>query len=195
MTIRYANEADLPKIVEIYNASVPQRLATADLNPISVESRLPWYQDHSPRSRPLWVRESAGEIVGWLSLNNFLNGRPAYRGTAEVSIYIHPNFHRRGIGRELLTEAIASGPSLGILSLTAFIFAHNLPSIALFEKHGFEPWGHLPQIANLDGDRRDLLILGRHLHGGDAIPARSSAQAVETAAATRHSGRTLNGRW
>ncbi len=163
MTIRYASEADLAKIVEIYNASVPYRLATADLNPISVESRLPWYQDHSPHSRPLWVREVDGRIVGWLSLNDFLNGRPAYQSTAEVSIYIDPGFQRQGIGRELLATAIASGPELGIASLVAFIFSHNQPSLSLFQRLGFTGWGHLPQIADLDGQRRDLLILGRHL--------------------------------
>ncbi|MBP0008507.1 MULTISPECIES: GNAT family N-acetyltransferase [unclassified Roseofilum] len=163
MTIRYSREADLTKIVEIYNASVPCRLATADLRPISVESRLPWYQDHSPHSRPLWVKEINDQIVGWLSLNDFLNGRPAYQATAEVSIYIDPGFHRKGIGRELLTQAIASGPGLGVTSLVALIFSHNEPSISLFEKQGFNCWGHLPEIANMDGLKRDLLIWGRHL--------------------------------
>jgi len=163
MTIRYSCEADLPKIVAIYNASIPCRLATADLFPISVESRLPWYQAHSPSSRPLWVKEMDNQIVGWLSLNNFLNGRPAYEGTAEVSIYIDPGFHRKGIGRELLSQAIASGPGLGLTSLVALIFSHNQASISLFQKQGFECWGHLPEIANMDGLKRDLLIWGRHL--------------------------------
>ena len=52
--------------------------------------------DHQPETRPLWVVESEqGEIQGWLSFSNFY-GRPAYSGTAELSIYLHENM-RQGI--------------------------------------------------------------------------------------------------
>ena len=47
----------------------------------------------------------------------------------------------------------------------AFIFAHNEPSIRLFSGLGFEKWGYLPEIAELDGIRRDLMILGKKLYG------------------------------
>ncbi|QLE41460.1 N-acetyltransferase family protein [Nostoc sp. C052] len=159
MTIRHAAETDLPAIVAIYNAAVPSRMATADLEPVSVESRLAWFKGRSPSQRPLWVIEVDGIIAGWLSFQSFY-GRPAYRRTAEISIYIAPNFHRCGLGRQLLAQAINESPSLGIKSLVCFIFAHNQPSLKLFETFGFERWGHLPNIAELDSVERDLVILG-----------------------------------
>ena len=55
MTIRDATEDDLPAIVAIYNASIPGRIATADTEPVSIESRRDWFRDHDPEKRPLWV--------------------------------------------------------------------------------------------------------------------------------------------
>ncbi len=98
MTIRHATETDLPAIVAIYNAAIPSCMATADLEPVSVESRLPWFKARSPSQRPLWVIEVEGVIAGWLSFQSFY-GRPAYNTTAEISIYIAPQFHRCGLGQ------------------------------------------------------------------------------------------------
>jgi len=58
MLIRDANVDDLPAIVAIYNAAIPGRMATADLEPLSVESRRQWFNEHLPGSRPLWVVEA-----------------------------------------------------------------------------------------------------------------------------------------
>jgi phosphinothricin acetyltransferase len=63
----------------------------------------------------------------------------------------------------LLERAIAQGPRLGLKTLMGFIFAHNDPSLRLFEKFGFEHWGYYPRVAELDGIERDLVIVGRRL--------------------------------
>ncbi|HXQ24162.1 MAG TPA: GNAT family N-acetyltransferase [Candidatus Acidoferrales bacterium] len=159
---RAAVESDLPAIVEIYNAAIPGRMATADTEPVSVESRHVWFREHAPGSRPLWVMESAGAIVGWLSFQSFY-GRPAYHATAEISVYVSPAQQRHGTGRQLLQEAIRRGPALGLTTLVGYIFAHNIPSLTLFEGCDFRRWGHLPRIAELDGVERDLVIVGRRL--------------------------------
>jgi phosphinothricin acetyltransferase len=52
---------------------------------------------------------------------------------------------------------------MGLETLLAFVFAHNEPSVALFERLGFSRWGHLPRVARLDGVERDVLILGRRV--------------------------------
>lgn len=158
--IRLAEATDLNAIVEIYNASIPSRLATADLKPVSVESRQRWFAEHLPTYRPIWIMESEANILGWLSFQSFY-GRPAYEKTAEISIYVSPSHQRQGIGRQLLKEAIDLSPRLGLTTLLGFIFAHNDPSLQLFKQFGFQQWGYLPQVAILDGVERDLVILGR----------------------------------
>ncbi len=162
MTIRDATIEDLPSIVAIYNAAIPGRMATADLAPVSLDSRRTWFAEHSPPSRPLWVLEQDGAVRGWLSFQSFY-GRPAYHATAEISVYVASDTHRRGYGRGLLSEAIRRAPEFGLKTLLGFIFAHNQPSLALFRSFGFETWAHLPRVAELDGIERDLMILGRRL--------------------------------
>lgn len=161
-TVRDATEADLPGIVEIYNATIPGRMVTADTEPVTVASRVNWLHAHNPHTRPLWVVLDGGQLCAWLSFNSFY-GRPAYHPTAEISIYVAESHRRRGLGRGLLGRAIAEAPGRGIRTLLGFIFAHNTPSLQLFEAYGFERWGHLPRVAVLDGFERDLTIMGRRV--------------------------------
>ena len=162
LRIRDALESDLPAIIDIYNATVPTRMVTAELEPTTVEARLPWFREHSPDRHPFWIAENACCVIGWLDFKKFLP-RCAYRGTAEISVYVHEKFRRQGVARHLLEEAIARAPSLGIDAIVGLIFGHNQPSLKLFERLGFERWGLLPRIAQFDGNKRDLVIMGRHL--------------------------------
>src|SRR5438270_12207867 len=133
MIIRDAVEADLPAIVEIYNATVPTRMVTAELEPTTVEARLPWFRDHSPEQYPFWVAESEDRVIGWLDFKKFQQ-RSAYRGTAEVSVYVDEELRGRGVGERLLEQAIARARSLGITALVGLIFGHNEPSLKLLQR-------------------------------------------------------------
>lgn len=161
-THRLARFEDLPAIVSIYNSTVASREVTADTEPISVESRHAWFDEHTPERRPLWVAEQDGRVIGWLSYSNFY-GRPAYSGTAELSIYIHEDLRGKGLGRYFLNEAIAFAPTIKVHTLLGFIFGHNRASLALFDKFGFERWANMPRVATLDGVERDLIILGKRV--------------------------------
>jgi L-amino acid N-acyltransferase YncA len=165
---RTARADDLPLIVDIYNSTIASREVTADTEPVSVQSRQAWFDDHAPERRPLWVIHAADDtaakpvVVGWMSYSNFY-GRPAYSGTAEVSIYVAEEWRGKGVGRYCLEQAIEFAPRIAVHTLLGFIFGHNLPSLALFRKYGFDTWAQLPRVANLDGIERDLIILGKRV--------------------------------
>ncbi len=159
---RLATPADLEAIVAIYNSTVASRMVTADTEPVTVASRQGWFDEHTPAHRPLWVTEEAGRITGWMSYSNFY-GRPAYSGTAELSIYLHEDFRGKGLGRHLLAEAIRHAPQIAVHTLLGFIFGHNVPSLQLFERFGFARWANMPGVATLDGVERDLIILGKRV--------------------------------
>jgi L-amino acid N-acyltransferase YncA len=162
MKIRDAREADLPAIIRIYNAAIATRISTAQLEPVTLDERRSWLKDHSANRHPFRVLEISGEIAGWLTLKSFLP-RGAYRDTAEVSVYVDERCRRRGVGHALLVEAINRAPALGINAMVGLIFAHNKPSLRLFERVGFEKWGLLPGVARLDDVERDLTIVGWHV--------------------------------
>src|SRR5258708_13129520 len=92
-----ATREDLPAIVDIYNATIPSRLVTADLEPVSVESRIEWFGQHRPDFRPLWVAQRDGHIAGWLSFSAF-SGRPASNNTADLTVYVAGSFPRPALG-------------------------------------------------------------------------------------------------
>jgi L-amino acid N-acyltransferase YncA len=162
MIVRDANLQDLPEIVEIYNQTIPGRMVTADLEPVSVESRIAWFAAHDMLTRPLWVVVDENKIIAWASFQSFY-GRPAYRHTAEISIYVSKDHQQKGIGKMLLEKAIDECPRLEIKNLLGFIFGHNAPSLNLFRNFGFETWANMTGVALLDGIERDLLILGRKI--------------------------------
>jgi phosphinothricin acetyltransferase len=136
---------------------------TADTEPVSIESRQRWFDEHNGRHRPLWVVEDKNRnMLGWVSFQSFY-GRPAYNATVEISIYLDENARGKGLGKYLLDYSIRRAPHFGVKTLLGFIFAHNEPSLKLFEKAGFEEWAYLPNIAVLDGIERGLKILGKRI--------------------------------
>jgi len=158
----HAQQIDLQKIVTTYNSTIPSHLVTADLEPVTVESKQAWFNAHSPNRRPLWIIEVDGIYSGWMSFNSFY-GRPAYDGTVEVSIYLEEIARGKGLGKACLQKAFDVCPELNIKTLLGFIFDHNEPSLQLFYKMGFEKWAHLPKIANMIDAERGLVILGKRI--------------------------------
>lgn len=158
--IEYAVKEDLPAIVDIYNSTVSGRMVTADLEPVTAESRIRWFQDHNSEHRPLWVMRINDDIAAWMSFQSFY-GRPAYQGTVEISIYVDEKYRGTGAGSILIEKALEECPRLKVSNLVGFVFGHNEPSLKLLKKFGFQQWGLLPGVAELDGVKRDLIIVGR----------------------------------
>lgn len=164
MTIRLAKQEDLPTIVAIYNSTIDSRMVTADLTPVSVESRLSWFLNHNRETRPIFVKIQNNQVIAWLSFQDFY-GRLAYQYTAEISLYVDSNFRGQKIGSQMLEYGLNNCPELKIKTVLGFIFGHNQPSLNLFKKFGFETWGNFPKIAELDHIDRDLIILGKRIYG------------------------------
>lgn len=162
ISFRIAEAKDLEKIVGTYNSTIASRLVTADLEEVSIESKREWFEAHDSKFRPLWLVIVDDKYAGWMSFSSFY-GRPAYNGTVEVSIYLEENHRGKGLGKACLQKAISTAPSLKISTLLGFIFGHNQTSLRLFENFGFDRWAHLPGVAEMDGQQRDLIIVGKKI--------------------------------
>ncbi len=161
MHFKNALITDLPLIVNIYNSTIASRMVTADTDPVEVSSKEEWFYEHNENTRPLWlVEDDNGHCIGWTSFQDFY-GRPAYEGTAEISIYLKEEMRGKGYGKKILDYCIDKAPHLKLHTLLGYIFAHNEPSVKLFAQAGFEEWACLKDIAVIDSSFYSLKILGK----------------------------------
>jgi phosphinothricin acetyltransferase len=144
IAIRPAGPSDLRGINAIFNHYVTNSTCVWRTTPCSEGERKAWHEEHG-EAMPILVAECGGRIVGWGALSSFREAYTVAR-TLEDSIYVHPDFHRQGIGSRLLTELIAAARRKGLRSILANISADQSPSIRLHEKFGFQKVAHLHQV-------------------------------------------------
>jgi phosphinothricin acetyltransferase len=161
--IRIAKIEDLTEINDIYNLAIDSRSATADLEHITIESRRNWFYKHNSEKYPVFVYEKDNRIAGWLSVSPYRENRKALDSVVEVSYYLHPDFQRQGIGSELLNFILDNAQQYDIKKLICILLEINFASIRLLEKFGFEQWGYMPDIVNLDGKICSHLYYGLSL--------------------------------
>lgn len=161
--IRNATQDDVPAITAIYNQAVNLRSATADITPVSIDSRRVWLDGHACDRYPVFVHESDGVVTGWCSLSPYRAGRMALRHTAEISYYVHEDWRGRGIGSSLINHAIEHCLGLNIKTLFAILLDINVGSVEILERFGFEEWGHMPNVADFDGRECGHLYYGRRV--------------------------------
>ncbi len=139
--VRTANEPDLRAIHTIYNDAIRTTTATWDEEPWTMARREAWFAEHDA-STPVLVAECEGLIAGFAYLTR-MSAKSGWRFTREDTIYIDPAYHRRGIGRALLSALLDRARELGLRLIVATISADNSASIALHERMGFELVGTL----------------------------------------------------
>ena len=140
-------------VLEIYGHGIASGMAT-------FETKAPdwagFNNKYLPHSRLLAVENAIP--VGWAALSP-VSARDCYSGVAEVSVYVHQEHQRKGIGRSLLVELINTSEQHGIWSLLSVIHEENRASIHLHEQCGFRFIGYRERIAQLDGIWRTTVML------------------------------------
>ncbi|HDQ44463.1 MAG TPA: N-acetyltransferase family protein [bacterium] len=148
-TIRPAEIQDIPQITEIYNEAVLNTVATFDTEPRTLEDRKNWFLDHD-ESHPVLVAAVEGNVVGWAALSRW-SERAAYDASAELSVYIAPDFRNRRIGRALMESVIGAGRDAGLHTLISRISAGNEVSIYMHESMGFDKIGVMKEVGRKFG--------------------------------------------
>ena len=162
--IRTARSTDIPALTQIYNQAITARFQTADLSPVDETERARWLEKHPPDQYPVFVAEDdSSNTLAYCSITPYREGREALQNTAEISYYVHTDNQGQGIGSDLIQHAISECPALGIKNLFAILLDANTNSIGLLKKFGFEQWGHLPAVANIDGQEVGHLYYGRRV--------------------------------
>lgn len=79
--------------------------------------------------------------------------------TTEISLYIHQNYQRRGLGALMLKEMMRIGKEMNFRSIIAGITAENEGSVILFSKFGFKNAGHFHDVGYKFGRYLDVVFL------------------------------------
>lgn len=145
--VRIATEADVPAIREIYNYEVLNGTATFDTEPRTLEDRLAWFREAQRPPHVVLAAEIDGAVVGWGSLRGF-RPRPAYRFTAENSVYVHQDWRGKRIGTAILSRLVEIAREGGFRSIIAVIAEGHPDSEALHARFGFEHVGRMRQVGH-----------------------------------------------
>jgi len=139
--IRPATRDDLPRLTEIYNYYLINTPITFDLEPVTVEQRVRWFEEHAGAKRHrLLVAEDDGLVVGWAGTGPFRD-RAAYDTSVEMTIYCADDAKRHGIGAMMYRALLDALKNEDINRLLAGITIPNEASIKLHRKFGFTDVG------------------------------------------------------
>ena len=174
-TIRPSREADLPAITAIYAHHVLHGTGTFETTPPTQVEMAARRADVLARGLPWLVAEEDGRVLGFAYCQWF-KPRPAYRFSAEDSIYLHPQAHGRGLGRALLAELARQAQAAGIRKLMAVIGdSANAASIGVHRSEGFTPAGVFKSCGWKFGRWLDIVLMEKSLGEGDTTAPETPA--------------------
>lgn len=155
--IRPATAEDLDDILLIYNQGIEDRIATLETDSKDRDYIRQWFGEHQGRHTVL-VAEADRQIAGWASLNPYSH-RCAYKGVADLSIYIRREFRGKGIGSVLLPALESEARRNQFYKLVLFTFPFNLKGQGLYRKLGYREVGVFKDQGILDGQPIDVMIM------------------------------------
>jgi phosphinothricin acetyltransferase len=144
--VRPARAEDARALADVYNHYVRHTPITFDVTPVSEEDRRSWIAAFSEQGRHrLRVVEVDGAVLGWACSRRFRD-RAAYDPSIEVSVYLHPEQGRRGLGALLYRALFRSLEAEDIHRAYAGITLPNEASVAIHRRFGFEECGRMHQV-------------------------------------------------
>ncbi|MFC4324217.1 arsinothricin resistance N-acetyltransferase ArsN1 family A [Litchfieldia salsa] len=159
--IREAVQDDIASIQKIYNQGIEDRIATLETELKDSAFMQDWFDKHQGRYQVIII-EYNNRILGWASLNVY-NPREAYKGVADLSIYIDRDYRGKGLGGKLIDviEGIAVKNLFHKIVLSTFNF--NKVGQALYRKKGYREVGVFKNQGILDDKFVDVMVMEKLL--------------------------------
>jgi L-amino acid N-acyltransferase YncA len=138
-SIRLATDRDAEQVAAIYAPNVSDSIVSFELEPPSADEmhrrievtleRYPWL-----------VYERRGRVLGYAYAGAH-GSRAAYQWAVDVSVYVHEEAHRMGVGRALYASLFAALKRQGFYNAYAGATLPNPASVGLHESLGFRAVG------------------------------------------------------
>lgn len=173
-TIRPSRDDDLPAITAIYAHHVLHGTGTFETTPPTQEDMAARRADVLAKGLPYLVAEDGGRVLGFAYCQWF-KPRPAYRFSAEDSIYVDPQATGRGLGGALLRELTTCADACGIRKLIAVIGdSANAASIGVHRGAGFIDAGRITSCGWKFERWLDIVLMERSVGAGNTTPPRDA---------------------
>lgn len=164
--VRPGRERDLAGIVEVINHYVLHTPITFDVDPFTVETRRPWFEQFADTGRyRLWVAAEGDRILGFAASLRY-RAKAAYDTTVETSVYLHPEATGGGLGSRLYTALFDSLGNEDVHRALAGVTLPNPASVALHRRFGFESQGVLREVGRKLGRYWDVEWFSKPLGDG-----------------------------
>ena len=175
LTFRPSTDADVPAITAIYAHHVTHGTGTFETTPPTEADMAARRADVLSKGLPYLVAELDGRVLGFAYCNWF-KPRPAYRFSAEDSIYLDPDAAGQRIGNRLLLELAKQAETAGIRKLIAVIGdSDNVRSIGVHRAVGFRHVGTIESCGWKFGRWLDIVLMEKSLGHGNRTPPDASA--------------------
>jgi phosphinothricin acetyltransferase len=180
VVIRLVEETDAERMLAIYAPIVRDTAISFELEPPTEEEFRQRIRD-SKEFAPWLVCEMEGAILGYAYAGR-IRPRAAYQWSVEVTVYVNPDYHRRGVGGAVYTSLFECLRLLGFCGAIAVITLPNPASVALHESLGFEPIGVFNSIGYKLGEWHDSgwWQLGLQEHSPSPAPPRRLSEALNS---------------
>jgi L-amino acid N-acyltransferase YncA len=168
--VRSATAGDLDAVRRIYNEGIADRVATLDEEPKDAADIEAWWSAHQGRYAVLVAQDAGGEIAGWASLNPYSH-RCAYRGVADLSVYVARAARGTGVGSLLLPALEKTAKDNEFHKIVLFTFPFNANGQGLYRKLGYREVGVFREQGRLDGAFVDVMAMEKILEPLAGTPA------------------------
>ncbi|WP_417310240.1 GNAT family N-acetyltransferase [Devosia sp.] len=170
MRIRPATDADLPALLTLHNQAIRDNDGIWIEIEETLEGRAAWLAERRQKGFPVVVGVNAqDEVLGYAAYGTY-RGRDGYDLTVEHSVYLFPEHHGKGYGRQLLAHIIELARADGRHAMVAVIDVENTGSIRLHRGFGFTGGQVLPQLGKKRGKWRDQVQMVLLLDDRDVPP-------------------------
>jgi phosphinothricin acetyltransferase len=167
MEIGPVTAADLAEIQSIYAHHVLHGSGTFEESPPSVEEMTARFAAATTRGWHWLAARDATGVLGFATLSQFRE-RPAYRFTAENSIYVRDDVRGQGVGKALVSRLLEHAAAVGFRQMIAVIGdAENVGSIGVHASLGFQRAGVLRAAGLKFGRWLDVVLMQKTLGAGD----------------------------
>ena len=167
--IRNVHESDAEAVAAIYAHHVVHGTASYELSPPSIDDTLAKIERITSQGWPFIVAERDDRLIGYAYVTQFRD-RPAYAWACETSIYVHPDWLGKGVGRILLDALCARAESAGFRQIVGVIGGAEPASVALHAACGFQEAGRLHAMGWKHGRWLHSVYMQKALGKGSSEP-------------------------